>query len=53
MYDSTFEKMPSFWYGLNRPAWSGREKSAPPVKAAPTSSAVTPRRCGDIDETSG
>src|SRR5215471_12048530 len=50
MYESTFVNTPSFWYGLKRPAESGRAKINPPAKAATTSKTVRPRgACFDID----
>src|SRR6185295_19057509 len=50
MYESTFVNTPSFWYGLKRPAESGRAKIRPPTKAAATSRTVRPRGAGcDID----
>src|SRR3569623_2477941 len=44
MNDSTFEKPPSIWYGLKRPASPGRAKTAPAANAAPTSSASVGQR---------
>src|SRR5690348_8438984 len=44
MYESTFVKTPSFWYGLNRPACDGSAKIIPAEKAAATSSASRPAR---------
>src|SRR5450432_4226138 len=44
MYERTFVKTPSFWYGLKRPAVSGRENTMPAPNADATSSASTPAR---------
>src|SRR3954469_2609900 len=43
MYESTLVKIPSFWYGLKRPACSGRETTSPAAKAAATSTAPRAR----------
>src|SRR5450432_3663169 len=49
MYDRTFVKTPSFWYGLKRPAVSGRENTMPAPNADATSSASTAARAARED----
>ena len=60
MYESTFVNMPSFWYGLKRPADSGRANTRPPEKAASTRTAFeqgeqreSERHDGGIDSPRG
>src|SRR6185369_14898988 len=44
MYESTLVKIPSFWYGLKRPACRGRENTSPAANADATSSPRTRAR---------
>src|SRR5262245_45588418 len=48
MYESTFVKIPSFWWGLKRPAWSGRAATSPAENAASTRSGRTQARLNRI-----
>src|SRR5262245_4841283 len=50
MYESTLVKIPSFWYGLKRPACSGRETTRPAENAAATRSARTEARRNRIEK---